>query len=563
MCYLKMVKLNILLTLTLVGYVTCGSVFKTIITNGTGPIPTNGQTVSVHYTGTLQNGEVFDSSRDRNEPFKFKLGMGEVISGWDAGVSSLLGIEEVTPAAPPAPAPVAPQPVATSLGSFTQSQFGTGTGSAFSKPSSAGGTFPSFSGFQSTGGISQTFPSNTPTFSSNTEFSSQQGFGGGGSNFGSQPRMPAQPAQPAQRPAFTAPDPPMPARQSISSFQPRGTADFQSSGFTGSNTQPGTSTSGGGWFNPPPQTPAQSSASTNRFPSRASQPTGGFGQGFTPGQNTFDSRGSGNGFGSTPGRTNDGSAGSTTGSTFARDLGLDPRVGSDPRFGSDPRGSDPRFPASDMSRVPSGVSNARTDTTGRFGSISGDTGRFSGSGFGATSFGRNSDFGGGSTRSAPMDAGRRIDPRTGDMFSSSSFATGPTDFRRASGGQSASTFGRTTDSRFGGAADSRFGGMVDSRFSGATDSRFGGAVPSRFGGTAGFGMASGPSDPRFGTTRGGMGSDMSRFGGGGGRMTTGTMPGGFPGRFPGGSGRPPMGGSGMAPFMSPFEMRRMATSRRF
>lgn len=66
-----------------------GTVYKTIIKNGTGPIPQKNQTVVVHYTGKLQSGEQFDSSRDRNEPFKFKLGAGEVIRGWDAGVSTM------------------------------------------------------------------------------------------------------------------------------------------------------------------------------------------------------------------------------------------------------------------------------------------------------------------------------------------------------------------------------------------------------------------------------------------------------------------------------------------
>lgn len=70
--------------------VTTSSGLKYIeLKEGEGAQPQTGQTVVVHYTGTLEDGTKFDSSRDRNRPFSFKLGVGQVIKGWDEGVGTM------------------------------------------------------------------------------------------------------------------------------------------------------------------------------------------------------------------------------------------------------------------------------------------------------------------------------------------------------------------------------------------------------------------------------------------------------------------------------------------
>ncbi len=68
---------------------TASGLSYTDIVKGTGAAPVSGKEVTVHYTGTLENGKKFDSSVDRGQPFVFRIGAGEVIPGWDEGVISM------------------------------------------------------------------------------------------------------------------------------------------------------------------------------------------------------------------------------------------------------------------------------------------------------------------------------------------------------------------------------------------------------------------------------------------------------------------------------------------
>ncbi len=70
--------------------VTTASGLKYIdLVEGTGATPQRGQTVTVNYTGTLENGKKFDSSYDHGRPADFRIGVGAVIKGWDEGLMSM------------------------------------------------------------------------------------------------------------------------------------------------------------------------------------------------------------------------------------------------------------------------------------------------------------------------------------------------------------------------------------------------------------------------------------------------------------------------------------------
>lgn len=68
----------------------CPGLVKRVYREGSGECPPLASDVSVHYVGTLaSNGSKFDSSRDRGEPFEFKIGQEQVIKGWDKGVATM------------------------------------------------------------------------------------------------------------------------------------------------------------------------------------------------------------------------------------------------------------------------------------------------------------------------------------------------------------------------------------------------------------------------------------------------------------------------------------------
>ena len=71
------------------------------LVTGTGASPKKGDLVTVHYTGWVTDGGKFDSSVDRDEPFQFVLGAGQVIAGWDQGVATMKIGDKVKLTLPP------------------------------------------------------------------------------------------------------------------------------------------------------------------------------------------------------------------------------------------------------------------------------------------------------------------------------------------------------------------------------------------------------------------------------------------------------------------------------
>ena len=66
-----------------------GGIMKEVLREGDGDQPPAGANVKAHYTGTLLDGTVFDSSVKRGRPFAFTIGVGQVIKGWDVGIASM------------------------------------------------------------------------------------------------------------------------------------------------------------------------------------------------------------------------------------------------------------------------------------------------------------------------------------------------------------------------------------------------------------------------------------------------------------------------------------------
>ena len=86
---MKLASLAAAVALALAGPATAAGLEKVDLRTGTGAIAEAGRNVTVHYTGWLTDRTKFDSSRDRAQPFAFRLGAGRVIKGWDEGVAGM------------------------------------------------------------------------------------------------------------------------------------------------------------------------------------------------------------------------------------------------------------------------------------------------------------------------------------------------------------------------------------------------------------------------------------------------------------------------------------------
>ena len=73
-----------------------GKLTKVVYKEGEGDLPSKGQEVYALYRGTLENGSEFDSNQNREDPFKFTLGQGMVIKGWNEGFASMRRSEQAT-----------------------------------------------------------------------------------------------------------------------------------------------------------------------------------------------------------------------------------------------------------------------------------------------------------------------------------------------------------------------------------------------------------------------------------------------------------------------------------